>query len=98
MCGAEFERKYFSQKHCSDKCRIKWSYSRRAKDNIKTYTCEWCGLLFDSDRKRKFCSDKCRLIAYKKRKSKNDNGLDQITKLAREAGLSYGQYVNKMGL
>ena len=40
------------------------------------------------------------MIAYgaRKRKTKKNLALEQVTRLAREAGLSYGQYVAKMGL
>ena len=101
-CGKEFERQQNAQKHCSAKCRIAWNSKKevKAKYNIKSYICAWCGISFEADRKRKYCTDECRFITngHKKRKSKKNVNLSEINKLAREAGLSYGQHVAKMGL
>ena len=103
MCGKEFERTHNAQKHCSVKCRRKY-YSK--KEVIKKYqlnkqqTCSWCGIIFEAEQKRKYCSDECRHLAngIGKRETKYNFALGNIAKLAREAGLSYGKYVAKMGL
>lgn len=102
VCGKKFERQYNAQKHCSAKCRRKY-YSQKsvkAKYNIKKYECNWCGISFEAEQKRKYCTEECRKYANGRgrRKSKNTASLEQIIKLANEAGLTYGQYVAKMGL
>ena len=103
-CGKEFVREHNAQKHCSAKCRIAWNTSKeaKAKYNIKMYTCSWCGITFESPQKKKYCSDECRVLSYKgkRKKPKRQTALSiqEVSKLAREAGLSYGQYVAKMGL
>lgn len=107
QCGKEFDRGKGignnARKYCSDKCRRKyWRDSdNREKYHIpKTCTCAWCGIIFETNAKRKYCTEDCRLAAYGRRKKKESNtlALANINQLAREAGLSYGQYVAKMGL
>ena len=67
---------------------------------MRTYECNWCGMSFETDHKRKYCSDDCRLKANGKRyrKKKLAKELSSVENLAREAGMTYGQYVAKYGL
>ena len=101
-CGKEFITEKNAQQHCSVKCRRK--YNSKKKAFKKVLTCSWCGVSFEADRKRKYCSDKCRAIVNNRTKPKiipkttPKLSLEQIAKASREAGLSYGQYVMKMGL
>lgn len=105
-CGKEFEAKVAAQRYCCQKCRD-IRYARiRGTGVEKTLTCEWCGKQFQSARKKKYCSKQCRssfnssipdyidvVPKRKKTKSKKENSLAKINALAKQAGLSYGQYV-----
>lgn len=74
----------------------------------RTITCENCGEKFISYRSNiKFCSDACRTAAKKDYPSvKRRRGevttpsstLDETIRQAREAGMSYGQYVAQLWL
>jgi hypothetical protein len=50
----------------------------------------------------KYCSEECKIKGtrayYKKKKKNNSATLSEVSRLAREEGLSYGQYVLKHGL
>lgn len=99
-CGVEFEPKTNAQVHCSVKCRVKYN-KYKSRIRYKTYACNWCGKVFDSEKKKKYCSDDCRLIANRMKKNKalkHNNSIEEIARLATEAGLSYGQYVHKYNL
>ena len=100
-CGNEFITKYNAKKYCNEKCRAKNIV--RLKSNSK-YKCEFCGEIFTSGRKRKYCNDNCRLKANGQRKElsivsqkieKPKYSLAEVSKMALEAGLTYGQYVAK---
>ena len=101
-CGKEFIRKKNAQKHCSAGCRRKWNSGKEAKAKYypKTFTCSWCGIIFEAEQKRKYCSDECRFASYGRRKIKGSNAekIAKINQLARDEGLSYGQVVAKYGL
>ena len=98
MCGKEFERTHNAQTHCSVECRKK--YTRKNCVPLKPFTCSWCGVVFEAKARRTYCTHECRKRAsgIGKRETKYNFALGNIAKLAREAGLSYGQYVAKMGL
>ena len=100
-CGKVFVPQTNAQKHCSVKCRRQYN-KLKAKVRYKTYACSWCGIVFEAEQRRKYCTKECRLLAnnrLKKRKKKNVNvGIVEVTRLANEAGLTYGQYVAKYGL
>lgn len=102
-CGQEFEPKAACQKYCCQKCRdINYAKLRQQE---KTLICEWCEREFKSLRKKRFCSTQCRnssnakIPEYievpkpKKTKPQKKKTLAEVTRLATEAGLSYGQYV-----
>ncbi len=69
--------------------------------------CKYCGKEFDATKsKRLYCSDKCKKSFWKKKDIKRKHGVHMekpnaavvdIAVKAREAGMTYGQYVAKMG-
>lgn len=104
-CGTNFVRKKSAQKYCSAKCRKKQYTKPHVIEKYKQpkmFECAWCGIFFETDHKEDYCSEECRIKAgnrkNRRRKSQKTIKLEQVAKLAREAGLSYGQYVAKMGL
>jgi predicted nucleic acid-binding Zn ribbon protein len=69
--------------------------------------CKYCGKEFDATKsKRLYCSDKCKKSRWREKDKKRKYGVhmenpnaavvDMAVK-AREAGMTYGQYVAKMG-
>lgn len=107
QCGKEFERGKGignnARKYCSDKCRRKyWRDSdNRVKYHIpKTCTCAWCGIVFEAEQKRSYCCYECRIASYRGKSLRKSNAekIAKINQLARDEGLSYGQYVAKYGL
>lgn len=100
-CGKEFETSCHNGKFCSMKCRDKAYKERKVRLGERTFYCELCGKAFESDRRRRFCTDECRRKAErgkKKSRKKPKLSLEQVAKLSREEGLSYGRYVGKYGL
>lgn len=100
-CGKEFTSTHNSQKYCTVECRDKARHNKRL--GTRVFECEFCGELFEADAKRRFCTVECRRKAEsarkKKRKPKKPKlSLEQVAKLSREEGLSYGEYVKKYGL
>lgn len=104
FCGEDFVREQVAQKFCSARCRQSYYAKKEIKNKYrepKVYVCAWCGRAFESDRKKKYCCDDCRIRAYDQRPRKRKKPkltLEQVALLSGEAGLSYGQYVEKMGL
>lgn len=103
-CGKEFVTTNHNQKYCSVECRQK-AYKEKPYKPLGTrvFECEFCGELFEADIKRKFCTPECRLKYERgKRKTRKPKKpkltLEQVAKLSREEGLSYGQYCAKYGL
>lgn len=102
ICGKEFETDQNAKKYCSAKCRR--AHNRQPKEKVyKTCRCSWCGEAFLSERRKKYCSNECLLYAngrLKKRKTKPKKvlSIEEVAKLSREAGLSYGEYVRKYNL
>lgn len=103
MCGKEFLKKCNSQKYCSEECRLKDYYKK--KNPEKEIICECCGKTFITHCKKKYCSEKCRRIANSpskkpsKRNSRKRNNfisLNDMARIARENGISYGQLVAQM--
>ncbi len=96
-CRKKFKTVKNAQKYCSEKCQRAFN----TKGMQKAFTCSWCGVLFDAERRRKYCSELCRLKANGRRQTvpkapqKIVLSAAQINKLARECGLTYGQYVAK---
>lgn len=69
--------------------------------------CKYCGKEFDATKsKRLYCSDKCKKSRWREKDKKRKYGVHMenpnaavvdIAVKAREAGMTYGQYVAKMG-
>lgn len=99
-CKKEFVG-YKGQKFCSVACKNK--YIRRNKGKVRCM-CRVCGAEFLSEFKTDYCSENCRLIAYnmgvsaakkERRKSKKRDSLSEYALKARNAGMTYGQYVGQ---
>lgn len=103
-CEKDFIRVRNAQKYCSDKCRRLANRKNPTiqEEELREYTCSYCGKTFKWDRKKRYCSDECRELAAGRRirKPKKPKGLsiDAISRLAFKENLSYGQYVAKYGL
>lgn len=104
ICGVEFETDKNSKKYCSEKCRRKANNQPAKKNALREFSCSWCGDSFLSVRRKKYCCKECRLYAngrlIKRKKVSKAPALtlEQVAILSREAGLSYGQYVQKYNL
>lgn len=96
-CHKKFNSKSTKNIYCSKRC----SYlAHREKNALLPKECKWCGT--PTKNKNKLCSEYCEQ-AYthakeaQKSKTKQDfPSIEEITNLARQAGLSYGQYVGKL--
>ena len=91
-CKKRFTTNQNAQKYCSEECKI---VANKQPKGIRTFVCEFCGSRFETDFKRKYCSVECRenakRSASKCRKPKKPKlSLNQIAKLCREEGMSYG--------
>ncbi len=104
VCNKEFITDKNAKKYCSAKCRRKANNQSAKKTTLREFSCAWCGDSFMSVRRKKYCSKDCRLYANGrliKRKNIRKGpalSLEQVAILSREAGLSYGQYVQKFQL
>ena len=104
VCNTIFETDKNAKKYCSAKCRRKANNQKAIKSTLREFSCAWCGDAFLSTRRKKYCSKECRLYANgrltKRKKSTKPVvlSLEQVAILSREAGLSYGQYVQKYQL
>jgi len=103
QCGKEFTTTHPTQKYCTLECRDKAYKSRDKRLGRRVFECEFCNKLFEADAKRRFCTPECRRKAERKKKKqtkpkKPKLTLEQVAKLSREEGLSYGEYVKKYGL
>ena len=101
-CGKEFYTDTNAKKYCSKKCQKKLIVKR---DTMRKCVCAWCNTIFTTPRRRTYCSQECRLYAngrtaeLKKEKPKKPSlSIEQVAYLAREAGLTYGMYVQKNNL
>ena len=104
VCNNEFTTDKNAKKYCSAKCRRKANALTAKMNTLKELSCAWCSDTFMSLRRKKFCSKECRLYANgrlsqrKKRAKEPSLTLSQVALLSREAGLSYGKYVQKYNL
>lgn len=77
-CGKKFNRKYHTEKYCSDKCREKAIREQKLKYNQENRTmgdvivkCQYCGQEFIRQHNAQvYCSEKCRHYAYLERFTK----------------------------
>lgn len=91
-----------SATYCSAKCRKTAAKKRKQKEIAeRRLTCAYCGAVFQSAKKRKYC-ELCQEKDRRKRKPrervKPKLYIEDIAKLSRGEGLSYGEYVKKYGL
>lgn len=89
-------------KYCSAKCRKTAARKRKQKEVAeRILICAYCGATFQSAKKRKYC-ELCQEKNRRKRKPrervKPKLSIEEVAKLSREEGLSYGEYVKKYGL
>jgi predicted nucleic acid-binding Zn ribbon protein len=101
-CGKEFYTDTNAKKYCSKKCQKKLVIK---KEPMRKCTCAWCGAVFTTPRRRTYCTEECRLFANgKTRESRKPKpkkplfSLEQVARMAKEAGLTYGMYVQKNNL
>ena len=102
FCKKEYEGDNASI-YCSAECRRAMEKKRKEKEIAnRAQICAFCGVVFYSDRRKKYCCDKCRDKANGKRSAKPRKkakmSIEEVAKLCRKEGLSYGQYVAKYGL
>ena len=78
VCGKRFNKKYHTEKYCSDGCReqavreqkLKYNHEKRTVGTVKV-TCQYCGKEFIREHNSQvYCSDKCRHYAYLERFTK----------------------------
>lgn len=96
-CTKLFRGKTKRHIYCSEHCArlaFKEQQARKPKD------CKWCGA--PTTNKNRLCSEYC-AQAYAHSKSTHQNktkadfpSIEETVRLAREVGLSYGQYVGKL--
>lgn len=102
ICNREFATNQNAKKFCTEWCRKKARKSDIGPQ-YKQCTCAWCGITFSSPRRKLYCSNECRLFAngrYSLTKpqpvhKKPTMSLEQTVALARLAGMTYGEYVQK---
>lgn len=101
-CGNKFITKYNAKKYCDEICRK--NYAKHLKESTK-YRCALCGKEFTG--KRKYCSPECRQkangrmkdqIQYNNKKTRPKYSIVEVSKLAKELNISYGQCVARFGL
>ncbi len=102
-CSKEFTTSANAAKYCSVKCRRKASMP--PKIYKRHLTCAYCGESFDSERVKRYCSEDCRLRANgrcapqkKKKKTAPKLSLEDAVRLSREAGMTYGKYIQANNL
>ena len=107
-CGKPFETDKNSQGLCSQECRIESIKTKQKEYHMRkrlsqTQICDYCGKEFHNGRRRQYCSNECRLAAngrgdikqYEIKKIKPKLSIGEVNKLAREEGLTYGEYCAK---
>lgn len=98
-CGKEFVKSKYFKVYCSNECKLKASRNVIYNPVLYPCTCLNCGKGFQAlQDSSKYCSIECVNEAKKKTKRKPALSIVEITKLAREEGLQYGDYVAKYGL
>lgn len=97
-CGKVFERRNSSHKYCCIECRKKATARELTKHLY--YQCGFCGIGFEEGSENPYCSDECKRKAEgkpPKAKRKKVLSIDEVARLAKKEGLTYGQYVVKYG-
>lgn len=102
VCSREFITSQNAKKFCTEWCKKK-SKKSEFIPQLKQCTCGWCGITFYSQRRKTYCSTECRLFAngrYSISKpepihKKPCLSIEETVALARLAGMTYGEYVQK---
>ena len=106
-CGKEYETKREAQKYCSKECANLMRVRSRRETPLKKKTCAICLSGFWGMTTAKYCSPACEAEAMRRKKTADKArtkregtalSLSAIAAMAREEGLSYGQYVAKHGI
>ena len=105
ICLKEFTTPHNAKKFCTEWCRKK-ARKNEYMPQLKQCVCGWCGITFYSQRRKIYCSTECRLFAngrysLNKPEPKKESpaiSLEQTVALARLAGMSYGEYVQRHNL
>jgi len=97
-CKKEFLKESNAQKYCSENCRIQAIILRKRLQ----HKCSFCGKKIENDDFGKYCSKECMekstSLPRRIRRRKPKISLDEVARLSREAGLSYGKYVQLHGI
>lgn len=102
VCDTEFVTNQNAKKFCSEWCKKKSRRTERDSQH-KECVCGWCGITFFSKRRKIYCSNECRLFAngrYSLPKPQSVHkkpclSIEETVALARLAGMTYGEYVQK---
>lgn len=97
-CGKIFERRGSSHRFCCIECRKKATARELTKHLY--YQCVYCGIGFEKGRETPYCSDECKRKAEgkpPKARRKKVLSIDEVVRLAKAEGLTYGQYIVKYG-
>lgn len=99
-CSIEFEPIRSTQLDCSPKCRHRWHQAMSAEKSGKIVyerVCVKCGKTFRTTNEAESLCIDCRPRKKrdynKKPKKSKKSMIGEISKLARESGMSYGKYV-----
>ncbi len=107
-CGKEFTPKINASQYCSKQCQRQHYNITRNEINAtqkRIAKCAWCGETFTAIGRFKYCSLVCGLMAKgkingiaksqreKPKNTKPHKSIEEVARLSREAGLSYGQYM-----
>ena len=97
-CGKEFETVNNRQKYCCEICRRKHG---KIYDPLgeRIFKCQYCGKEFTSNQRKKYCCAEHGIKANNKKRYKKkmhqSTSLSEVARLAREQGLTYGQYMQR---
>ena len=102
VCGREFSTSRNAKKFCTEWCKKKANQSEMPPQH-KQCICGWCGMTFYSQRRKIYCSAECRMFANGRyslpkaepKHQKPSLSIDEAVALARLAGMTYGEYVQK---
>ena len=101
ICLKQFQTVKNATKFCSGECKAEFLKQSKKKKCI----CAWCNKTFYTLRKKTYCTDVCRLYANArlsqpviKKNSKPKISLNEVARLARECGMTYGKYVQHFSL
>ena len=95
-CTKTFTSKNPKKIYCCERCAY---LALREKHALRPKDCKWCGT--PTRNENRLCSEYCeQAYAHSKETHKkpkaNYPSLEEVAKLSREAGLSYGRYVGKL--